>query len=97
MNGDVLPEEQGEHKTYLLKRKHYLTKIIDEFSSALSVADKVSNYCSTSCLERCSGVAYSFKLKPFAAFALRQVKTYLFPQTNNLPYSSGLIYSGKLL
>uniref|UniRef100_A0A669QVJ0 Uncharacterized protein n=1 Tax=Phasianus colchicus TaxID=9054 RepID=A0A669QVJ0_PHACC len=41
VNGDVLPEEQGEHKTYLLKRKHYLTKIIDEFSSDLSVADKL--------------------------------------------------------
>ena len=49
MSGDVLAEEQGEHKAYLLKRKQYLTKIIDEFSSDLSVADKVSNSCSTSC------------------------------------------------
>ncbi|XP_031413634.1 ranBP2-like and GRIP domain-containing protein 3 [Meleagris gallopavo] len=40
VSGDVLPEEQGEHKAYLLKRKQYLTKIIDEFSSDLSVADK---------------------------------------------------------
>ncbi|XP_021238734.1 E3 SUMO-protein ligase RanBP2-like [Numida meleagris] len=37
----MLPEEQEEHKTYLLKRKHYLMKIIDESSSDLSVADKV--------------------------------------------------------
>lgn len=76
----MLPEEQEEHKTYLLKRKHYLMKIIDESSSDLSVADKVSNSCSAACLERCSGVAYCFKVKPFADFALRQVKTYLFPQ-----------------
>uniref|UniRef100_A0A8C9FN10 Uncharacterized protein n=1 Tax=Pavo cristatus TaxID=9049 RepID=A0A8C9FN10_PAVCR len=40
MNDDMLPEEQ-EHKTYLLKRKHYLTKIVDKCSSDLSVADKL--------------------------------------------------------
>ncbi|XP_042689775.1 E3 SUMO-protein ligase RanBP2-like isoform X2 [Centrocercus urophasianus] len=38
---DMLPEEQEEHKTYLLKRKHYLMKIIDESSSDPSVADKL--------------------------------------------------------
>ncbi|XP_040513539.1 E3 SUMO-protein ligase RanBP2 isoform X6 [Gallus gallus] len=40
-NDDMLPEEQEEHKTYLLKRKHYLMKIIDESSSDPSVADKL--------------------------------------------------------
>ncbi|XP_048791843.1 E3 SUMO-protein ligase RanBP2-like isoform X39 [Lagopus muta] len=38
---EMLPEEQEEHKTYLLKRKHYLMKIIDESSSDPSVADKL--------------------------------------------------------
>ncbi|XP_040514928.1 E3 SUMO-protein ligase RanBP2-like isoform X3 [Gallus gallus] len=38
---DMLPEEQEERKTYLLKRKHYLMKIIDESSSDPSVADKL--------------------------------------------------------
>uniref|UniRef100_A0A669QJK7 RAN binding protein 2 n=1 Tax=Phasianus colchicus TaxID=9054 RepID=A0A669QJK7_PHACC len=42
IEGDnMLPEEQEEHKTYLLKRKHYLMKIIDESSSDPSVADKL--------------------------------------------------------
>ncbi|OXB52658.1 hypothetical protein ASZ78_014222, partial [Callipepla squamata] len=40
-NDDMLPEEQEEHKTYLLKRRHYLLKIIDESSSDPSVADKL--------------------------------------------------------
>ncbi|XP_040513554.1 E3 SUMO-protein ligase RanBP2 isoform X37 [Gallus gallus] len=37
----MLPEEQEQCKTYLLKRKHYLMKIIDESSSDPSVADKL--------------------------------------------------------
>ncbi|NXN28332.1 RBP2 ligase, partial [Nycticryphes semicollaris] len=37
----TLPEEQEEHKTYLLKSKHYLMKIIEESSSDMSVADKL--------------------------------------------------------
>ncbi|OXB52046.1 hypothetical protein ASZ78_004319, partial [Callipepla squamata] len=41
-NDDMLPEEQEEHKTYLLKRRHYLLKIVDESSSDPSVADKVT-------------------------------------------------------
>ncbi|XP_065597118.1 ranBP2-like and GRIP domain-containing protein 4 isoform X2 [Cyrtonyx montezumae] len=40
-NDDMLPEEREELKTYLLKRRHYLTKIIDESSSDPSVADKL--------------------------------------------------------
>uniref|UniRef100_A0A803XMN6 RanBP2-type domain-containing protein n=1 Tax=Meleagris gallopavo TaxID=9103 RepID=A0A803XMN6_MELGA len=38
---DMGPEEQEERKAYLLKRKHYLLKIIDESSSDPSVADKL--------------------------------------------------------
>lgn len=41
----MLPEEQEEHKTYLLKSKHYLMKIIEESSSDMSVTEKVSNSC----------------------------------------------------
>ncbi|XP_008944668.1 PREDICTED: E3 SUMO-protein ligase RanBP2 [Merops nubicus] len=37
----VLPEEQEERKTYLLKSKHYLTKVIEESSSDMSVAEKL--------------------------------------------------------
>ncbi|NXP14298.1 RBP2 ligase, partial [Thinocorus orbignyianus] len=40
-NDTTLPEEQEEHKTYLLKSKHYLMKIIEETSSDMSVADKL--------------------------------------------------------
>ncbi|XP_048823277.1 RANBP2-like and GRIP domain-containing protein 8 [Lagopus muta] len=38
---DMLPEEQEERKAYLVKRKHYLMKIIDENSSDPSVVDKL--------------------------------------------------------
>jgi len=62
----MLPEEQEERKTYLLKRKHYLMKIIDESSSDPSVADKVSNSCSAACLERWCGLAYCGRLEQFA-------------------------------
>ncbi|NXC46543.1 RBP2 ligase, partial [Penelope pileata] len=41
IENDMLPEEQEQHKTYLLKSKHYLMKVIDESSSDLSVADKL--------------------------------------------------------
>lgn len=41
----MLPEEHEEHKTYLLKAKYYLMKIIAESSSDMSVAEKVSNSC----------------------------------------------------
>ncbi|XP_040513553.1 E3 SUMO-protein ligase RanBP2 isoform X36 [Gallus gallus] len=37
----MLPEEQEQRKAYLLKRKHYLMKIIDESSSDPSVADRL--------------------------------------------------------
>ncbi|NXT76556.1 RBP2 ligase, partial [Zapornia atra] len=40
-NDAMLPEEQEEHKTYLLKSKHYLMKIIDESSSDVSVSEKL--------------------------------------------------------
>ncbi|NXL92652.1 RBP2 ligase, partial [Alectura lathami] len=40
-NDDMLPEEQDEHRTYLLKSRHYLMKIIDESSSDPSVIDKL--------------------------------------------------------
>ncbi|NXG17876.1 RBP2 ligase, partial [Grallaria varia] len=40
-NDAVLPEEHEEHKTYLLKAKHYLMKIIEESSSDMSVAEKL--------------------------------------------------------
>ncbi|NXL32721.1 RBP2 ligase, partial [Glaucidium brasilianum] len=40
-NDATLPEEQEEHKTYLLKSKHYLMKIIEESSSDMSVAEKL--------------------------------------------------------
>uniref|UniRef100_A0A8B9UX36 RAN binding protein 2 n=1 Tax=Anas zonorhyncha TaxID=75864 RepID=A0A8B9UX36_9AVES len=41
-NDAMLPEEQEEHKAYLLKSKHYLMKILDESSSDMSVAEKFS-------------------------------------------------------
>uniref|UniRef100_A0A8C4UVG2 E3 SUMO-protein ligase RanBP2 n=1 Tax=Falco tinnunculus TaxID=100819 RepID=A0A8C4UVG2_FALTI len=40
-NDAMLPEEQEEHKTYLLKSKHYLMKIIEEGSSDASVTEKL--------------------------------------------------------
>ncbi|KAM6291370.1 ranBP2-like and GRIP domain-containing protein 4 [Porphyrio hochstetteri] len=40
-NDAMLPEEQEEHKTYLLKSKHYLVKIIEESSSDASVSEKL--------------------------------------------------------
>uniref|UniRef100_A0A8D0FDT0 RanBD1 domain-containing protein n=1 Tax=Strix occidentalis caurina TaxID=311401 RepID=A0A8D0FDT0_STROC len=40
-NDAILPEEQEEHKTYLLKSKHYLMKIIEESSSDVLVAEKL--------------------------------------------------------
>ncbi|XP_009695971.1 PREDICTED: E3 SUMO-protein ligase RanBP2 [Cariama cristata] len=40
-NDAMLPEEQEEHKTYLLKSRHYLMKIIEESSSDMSVAEKL--------------------------------------------------------
>ncbi|XP_054673575.1 ranBP2-like and GRIP domain-containing protein 4 isoform X2 [Grus americana] len=40
-NDAMLPEEQEEHKTYLLKSKHYLMKIIEESSSDMSVSEKL--------------------------------------------------------
>ncbi|KAK4832000.1 hypothetical protein QYF61_020438 [Mycteria americana] len=40
-NDAMLPEEQEEHKTYLLKSKHYLMKIIEESSSDMSVTEKL--------------------------------------------------------
>ncbi|XP_071887623.1 E3 SUMO-protein ligase RanBP2 isoform X2 [Anas platyrhynchos] len=40
-NDAMLPEEQEEHKAYLLKSKHYLMKILDESSSDMSVAEKL--------------------------------------------------------
>jgi len=82
----MLPEQREEHKTYLLKRKHYLMKVIDESSCDPSVANKVSNSCLTACLERWSGLAYCCRRKQFAFksdfktdFALWQVK--LVPST----------------
>lgn len=44
-NDVMLPEEHEEHKTYLLKAKYYLMKIIAESSSDMSVTEKVSNSC----------------------------------------------------
>ena len=43
MNDDRLPEEQKGHKAYLLERKHYRMKMVDECSSGLSVADKIKS------------------------------------------------------
>ncbi|XP_009876789.1 PREDICTED: E3 SUMO-protein ligase RanBP2 [Apaloderma vittatum] len=40
-NDAMLPEEQEEHKTYLLKSKHYLMKIVEESSSDMSVTEKL--------------------------------------------------------
>uniref|UniRef100_A0A8C5IG62 E3 SUMO-protein ligase RanBP2 n=1 Tax=Junco hyemalis TaxID=40217 RepID=A0A8C5IG62_JUNHY len=40
-NDVMLPEEHEEHKTYLLKAKYYLMKIIAESSSDMSVAEKL--------------------------------------------------------
>ncbi|XP_009945534.1 PREDICTED: E3 SUMO-protein ligase RanBP2-like [Leptosomus discolor] len=40
-NDAALPEEQEEHKTYLLKSKHYLMKIIEESSTDMSVTEKL--------------------------------------------------------
>nr|XP_010306900.1 PREDICTED: E3 SUMO-protein ligase RanBP2 [Balearica regulorum gibbericeps] len=40
-NDAMLPEEQEEHKTYLLKSKYYLMKIIEESSSDMSVSEKL--------------------------------------------------------
>ncbi|NXP45192.1 RBP2 ligase, partial [Heliornis fulica] len=40
-NDAMLPEEHEEHKTYLLKSKHYLMKIIEESSSDMSVSEKL--------------------------------------------------------
>ncbi|NWS55657.1 RBP2 ligase, partial [Chunga burmeisteri] len=40
-NDAMLPEEQEEHKTYLLKSRHYLMKIIEESSSDMSVTEKL--------------------------------------------------------
>ncbi|XP_030313476.1 E3 SUMO-protein ligase RanBP2-like isoform X2 [Calypte anna] len=40
-NDAMLPEEQEEHKTYLLKSKHYLMKIMEESSSDMSVTEKL--------------------------------------------------------
>ncbi|NXN42530.1 RBP2 ligase, partial [Rhinoptilus africanus] len=40
-NDATLPEEQEEHKTYLLKSKHYLLKIIEESSSDMSVTEEL--------------------------------------------------------
>ncbi|NXD85689.1 RBP2 ligase, partial [Halcyon senegalensis] len=37
----MLPEEQEERKTYLLKSKHYLMKVIEESSSDISVTEKL--------------------------------------------------------
>ncbi|NXY90706.1 RGPD4 protein, partial [Alcedo cyanopectus] len=37
----VLPEEQEERKTYLLKSKHYLMKILEENCSDISVTEKL--------------------------------------------------------
>ena len=79
----MLPEEQEQRKAYLLKRKHYLMKIIDESSSDPSVADKVSNSCSAACLERWRGLAYCGRLEQFAFksdFAWWPVKLTVFPQ-----------------
>ncbi|XP_010285594.1 PREDICTED: E3 SUMO-protein ligase RanBP2 [Phaethon lepturus] len=41
VNDAMLPEEQEEHKTYLLKSKHYLMKIIEESSSDMTVTEKL--------------------------------------------------------
>ncbi|XP_051472594.1 ranBP2-like and GRIP domain-containing protein 4 isoform X2 [Apus apus] len=40
-NDAMLPEEQEERKTYLLKSKHYLIKIIEESSSDMSATEKL--------------------------------------------------------
>ncbi|NXD23223.1 RBP2 ligase, partial [Spelaeornis formosus] len=40
-NDVMLPEEHEEHKTYLLKAKYYLMKIIAESSSDMSVTEKL--------------------------------------------------------
>uniref|UniRef100_A0A8C5X5G3 RAN binding protein 2 n=1 Tax=Malurus cyaneus samueli TaxID=2593467 RepID=A0A8C5X5G3_9PASS len=40
-NDVMLPEEHEEHKTYLLKAKYYLMKIIAESSSDMSLAEKL--------------------------------------------------------
>ncbi|NWS96218.1 RBP2 ligase, partial [Mionectes macconnelli] len=40
-NDAMLPEEHEEHKTYLLKARYYLMKIIAESSSDMSVAEKL--------------------------------------------------------
>ncbi|NXP27990.1 RBP2 ligase, partial [Scytalopus superciliaris] len=40
-NDAMLPEEHEEHKTYLLKAKYYLMKIIAESSSDMSVTEKL--------------------------------------------------------
>uniref|UniRef100_A0A8C9MM23 E3 SUMO-protein ligase RanBP2 n=1 Tax=Serinus canaria TaxID=9135 RepID=A0A8C9MM23_SERCA len=40
-NDVMLPEEHEEHKTYLLKAKYYLMKILAESSSDMSVAEKL--------------------------------------------------------
>ncbi|XP_064295759.1 ranBP2-like and GRIP domain-containing protein 4 isoform X1 [Phalacrocorax carbo] len=40
-NDAMLPEEQEERKTYLLKSKHYLMKIIEESSLDMSVTEKL--------------------------------------------------------
>ncbi|NXK95726.1 RBP2 ligase, partial [Formicarius rufipectus] len=40
-NDAVLPEEHEEHKTYLLKAKYYLMKIIADSSSDMSVTEKL--------------------------------------------------------
>ncbi|NXG03116.1 RBP2 ligase, partial [Sakesphorus luctuosus] len=40
-NDAMLPEEHEEHKTYLLKAKYYLMKIIAESSSDVSVTEKL--------------------------------------------------------
>lgn len=41
-------------------------KILDESSSDMSVAEKVSNSCLKGCSERRIGLSYYFKMKPFA-------------------------------
>ncbi|XP_010130136.1 PREDICTED: E3 SUMO-protein ligase RanBP2, partial [Buceros rhinoceros silvestris] len=41
IGADAMPEEQEERKTYLLKSKHYLMKIIEESSSDMSVTEKL--------------------------------------------------------
>lgn len=62
----MMLEEQEEHKVCLFKSKHYLMKILDESSSDVSVTEKVSNSCLKACFERCIGLCYYFKMKPFA-------------------------------